>query len=79
MYSANGTQQTYVESIVYPWWDETSETWIWTARCAKDSCTYKGWFFFGVMRLTDSEDHSVKINRYFQLRMQNTQVYPLRG
>ncbi|KAG1726707.1 uncharacterized protein EDB91DRAFT_1086684 [Suillus paluster] len=44
---ANGTQQTYVESIVYPWWDETSETWIWTARCAKDSCTYEGTFSYG--------------------------------
>ncbi|KAG1827579.1 uncharacterized protein BJ212DRAFT_1294811 [Suillus subaureus] len=45
--SANGTQQTYVESIVYPWWNETSETWIWTARCAKDSCTYQGTFSYG--------------------------------
>ncbi|KAG2737663.1 hypothetical protein P692DRAFT_20761204 [Suillus brevipes Sb2] len=62
MYSTKETQQNYVESVVYPWWNEISETWIWKVRCAADSCTYQ-----------------VKIDRYFQLRTQNTQAYPLRG
>lgn len=42
---ADGTQKTYVESIVYPWWNATTGTLVWTTRCATDSCTYEGSFF----------------------------------
>ncbi|KAG2092137.1 uncharacterized protein F5147DRAFT_657755 [Suillus discolor] len=37
----DGTQQTYVEAIVYPWWNETTRTWVWITRCATDRCTYE--------------------------------------
>lgn len=73
------SHQNYVESVVYPWWDEIMETWIWKARCAADKCTYYGWFFCGVMCLTDLGNHLVNINQYFRLGTQSIQVYPLRG
>lgn len=42
---ADETQQTYVEAIVYPWWNSTRGTWDWITRCATDRCTYEGSFF----------------------------------
>jgi hypothetical protein len=44
---ADGTQQTYVEAIVYRWWNATTRTWVWISRCATDRCTYEGLFFAG--------------------------------
>ncbi|KAG2737189.1 hypothetical protein P692DRAFT_20762364, partial [Suillus brevipes Sb2] len=38
---ADGTQQTYVEAIVYRWWNATTRTWVWISRCATDRCTYE--------------------------------------
>ncbi|KAH7905765.1 hypothetical protein BJ138DRAFT_1164130 [Hygrophoropsis aurantiaca] len=31
----------YMESAVYPWWDETIQKTFWTARCAMDNCGYE--------------------------------------
>jgi hypothetical protein len=44
---ADGASQSYVESIVYPWWNATTGTQVWTTRCATDDCTYEGSFFAG--------------------------------
>ncbi|KAG1888150.1 hypothetical protein F4604DRAFT_1674559 [Suillus subluteus] len=43
---ADETQQTYVEAIVYPWWNSTRGTWDWITRCATDRCTYEDIFCY---------------------------------